>query len=32
MRDIVTRKRWSAKDYIDIMLMDVIERDKSLQS
>ena len=32
MRDIATRNRWSAKDYIDTMLMDGIERDKFLQS
>jgi hypothetical protein len=32
MKVIATRKRWSAKDYINTVLMEAIERDKFLQS
>jgi hypothetical protein len=32
MKVIATTKRWSAKDYINTVLMEAIERDKFLQS
>jgi hypothetical protein len=32
MKFIATRRRWSAKDYINTVLMEAIERDKFLQS
>jgi hypothetical protein len=32
MKLIATRKRWSAKDYINTVLMEAIERDKFLHS
>jgi hypothetical protein len=32
MKVIATRKRWSAKDYINTVLMEAIERDKFLRS
>jgi hypothetical protein len=32
MKFIATRKRWSAKEYINTVLMEAIERDKFLQS
>ncbi len=32
MKVIATRKRWSAKDYINAVLMESIERDKFLKS
>ena len=32
MKVIATRKRWSAKDYINTVLVEAIERDKFLQS
>jgi hypothetical protein len=32
MKVIATRKRWSAKDYINTVLMEAIERDRFLQS
>jgi hypothetical protein len=32
MKHVATRKRWSAKDYINAVLMEAIERDKFLQS
>ena len=32
MKIILTRRRWSAKDYINTLLMEAIERDKFLKS
>ena len=32
MKIIATRKRWSAKDYVNTVLMEAIERDKFLHS
>ena len=32
MKLIATRKRWSAKDYVNTVLMEAIERDKFLHS
>ena len=31
MKVILTRRRWSAKDHINTVLMEAIERDKFLQ-